>query len=151
MKIQCKVVGARIYDHNSPLDRNPNYAPQIGNGSTLHILWARVQAPVTNEFQAILFVESFKLVPRPLDKVPRPKSGKLSQPKPIWHPFCWRENELVWSKNIAAFHLKPFFFAMDITCALWYSTFARCMATIPSLWNGHFPKYMFFFKFQYCL
>jgi hypothetical protein len=27
--------------------------------------------------QAILFVESFKLVPRPLDEGPRPKSGKL--------------------------------------------------------------------------
>jgi hypothetical protein len=27
--------------------------------------------------QAILLVESFKLVPRPLDEDPRPKSGKL--------------------------------------------------------------------------
>jgi hypothetical protein len=37
----------------------------------------RVQGPGTIEFKQILLVESFKLVPRPLDVGPRPKSGKL--------------------------------------------------------------------------
>jgi hypothetical protein len=41
--------------------------------------------------QAILFVKSFKLVPRPLDKGPRPKSGKL---RLIWHRF-WSGNQVV--------------------------------------------------------
>jgi hypothetical protein len=37
----------------------------------------RIQGPGTNKIQAILFVESFKLVPMPLDEGPTPKSGKL--------------------------------------------------------------------------
>jgi hypothetical protein len=45
--------------------------------------------------QEILLVESFKLVPRPLDECPRPKSDKLSL---IWHLF-WRENQLVGTKR----------------------------------------------------
>jgi len=45
--------------------------------------------------QAILLVESFKLVPRPLDEGSRPKSGKL---RLIWHLF-WRENQLVRTKR----------------------------------------------------
>jgi len=44
-----------------------------------------------HSIQTILLVESFKLVPTPLDEGPRPKSGKL---RLIWHLF-WRENELV--------------------------------------------------------
>jgi hypothetical protein len=35
---------------------------------------SKVQGP---KIQAILLDESFKLVPRPLDEGPRPKSGKL--------------------------------------------------------------------------
>jgi len=45
--------------------------------------------------QAILLVESFKLVPRPFDKGPKPESGKL---RLIWHLF-WRENQLVGTKR----------------------------------------------------
>jgi hypothetical protein len=37
----------------------------------------RVQGPGTNEFKQILLAESFKLVPRPLNQGPRPKSGKF--------------------------------------------------------------------------
>jgi hypothetical protein len=37
----------------------------------------RVQGPSTNEFEQSYLVESFKLVPRPLDEGPRPKNGKL--------------------------------------------------------------------------
>jgi hypothetical protein len=45
--------------------------------------------------QATLLVESFKLVPRPCDDSPRPKSDKL---RLIWHLF-WRENQLVGTKR----------------------------------------------------
>jgi hypothetical protein len=41
--------------------------------------------------QAILLVESFKLVPRPLDEGPRPKKWQI-EAKPTWHLFC-KENE----------------------------------------------------------
>jgi hypothetical protein len=47
--------------------------------------------------QAILLVKSFKLVRRPLDEGPRPKSDKLNL-KPTWHLF-WTENQLVWTKK----------------------------------------------------
>jgi hypothetical protein len=39
---------------------------------------------------AILLVESFQLIPRPLDKGPRPKCDKL---RLIWHLF-WREKSI---------------------------------------------------------
>jgi hypothetical protein len=52
----------------------------------------RVQGPGTNEFKQSYWFERFKLVPRPLDKGPRPKSGKL---RLNLHATCWRENQLV--------------------------------------------------------
>ncbi len=47
--------------------------------------------------QAILLVKSFKLVPRPLDEGPRPKSGKL---RLNLHGTCFGgENQLVGTKK----------------------------------------------------
>jgi hypothetical protein len=47
--------------------------------------------------QAILLVESFKLVPRPLDEGRRPKKWQI-EAKLTWH-LCWRENQLVQTKK----------------------------------------------------
>jgi hypothetical protein len=59
----------------------------------------RVQGLGINEFQAILLVESFKLIPRPLDEEgPKPKKWEI-EAKPTWHMF-WRGNQLVWTQNM---------------------------------------------------
>jgi hypothetical protein len=61
--------------------------------------------------QTILLVESFKLVPRPLDKGPWPKKWQI-EAKPTWHLF-WRENHLVqhyfWEVKLSFVMAPPFF------------------------------------------
>jgi hypothetical protein len=73
---------------------------------TLHIIQVTLdKGPRDQWIQAILLIKSFKLVPRPLDKGPRPKSGKL-----IWRTKNQaREQDTVHFKDSICFMIPNWF------------------------------------------
>jgi hypothetical protein len=56
---------------------------------------SKVQGPLNSS--NLILVESFNLVPRPLDEGLRPKKWQI-EAQPSWHLF-WRENQLVGTKK----------------------------------------------------
>jgi hypothetical protein len=66
-------------------------------GGKLRVTLDEGPRPRDQWIQAILLVESLKLVPSPSDKGPRPKSGKLRLN--LRGTLFWRENQLVQTKK----------------------------------------------------
>ncbi len=58
--------------------------------------WSKVHR--INEFKKSYWSKALKLVLRPLDDCPRPKSGKIEAKQLTWHLF-WKENQLVQPKK----------------------------------------------------